>query len=89
MRIDIFGKQDCAVCNTTKRKLNHFLGKWGLTDKIELQWIDLDTVDGRAEGAFEDVMNVPTVIVRRDSSEIKRWDGEVPDSNELREIIDA
>ena len=89
MRIDIFGKQDCAVCNTTKRKLNHFLSKWGLADKIELQWIDLDTVDGLAEGAFEDVMNVPTVIVRRDSSEIKRWDGEVPDSNELREIIGA
>ncbi len=89
MRIDIFGKQDCAICNTTKRKLNHFLHKWGLAGKIELKWIDLDTVDGRAEGAFEDVMNVPTVIVRRDSSEIKRWDGEVPNSNELREIIDA
>ncbi len=89
MRIDIFGKQDCAICNTTKRKLDHYLDKWGLAGKVEMKWIDLDTVDGRAEGAFEDVMNVPTVIVRRGSSETRRWDGEVPKSDELRQIIDA
>jgi len=89
MRIDIFGKQDCAICNTTKRKLNHYLDKWGLADKVEMKWIDLDTVDGRAEGAFEDVLNIPTVIVRGDSSEIRRWDGEVPKSDDLRQTIDA
>ena len=89
MQIDIFGKVDCARCETTKRKLTHFLEKWSLTDAVEMTWVDLDTVDGRAEGAFHDVLNAPTVIVRKDGEELHRWDGEVPDSNEMKSLLQA
>ena len=89
MKIEIFGKQDCARCETTKKKVTHYLQKWNMTDSVELAWIDLDTVDGRAEGAFQDVMNTPTVILKNDDDELHRWDGVVPDSNEMRSLLEA
>lgn len=89
MKIDVFGKKDCAICESTKRKLNHFLGKWDMADSVPMEWFDMETLDGRSEGALEDVLNIPTVILRDDENEIRRWDGEMPDSQELRDLLSA
>ena len=39
--------------------------------------------------AFQDVMNTPTVILKNDDDELHRWDGVVPDSNEMRSLLEA
>jgi thioredoxin-like negative regulator of GroEL len=35
------------------------------------------------------VFSVPTVILLRDGQEVKRWSGELPDSNEVRSYLGA
>jgi len=87
VRISIFGKQGCAKCETTKRKLNHFLAQWQLDHEVALTFHDMDTVDGRAEGAFHDVLNIPVTRIEREGMEVARWDGEVPASDRVREAI--
>ena len=68
MKIEVFGKQGCALCQTTKRKLAHFIEKWGRSDKVEMAFVDMETVEGLAEGAFRDVSDVPTTIISDNGS---------------------
>ncbi len=86
-KIRLFGKNGCAKCKTTKNKLNHFLSEWKLQE-VEMQFHDLDTVDGLAEGAFYDVGNaIPVVLVEKDGRQAARWDGEVPNSQAVRMVL--
>ena len=89
MEILIFGKPSCAKCRTTKNKLSHFLDKWGVAGTVPLTYHDLETVDGMTEGAFRDVMGMPTVIVDNDSRELARWTATVPGSSELKQMVAA
>ena len=88
MKVEVFGKANCAVCQSTKRKLAHFIDKWGYMDRVELVNIDMDTVDGMAEGAFRDVGEIPTTIISDGDRDIARWEGAPPPSDEVREILD-
>ena len=88
VRISIFGKQGCARCDTTKKKVTHFLSKWELDHKVEMVFHDLDTLDGRAEGAFYDVADeIPLTVIERDGQQVARWEGDVPNSASVREVI--
>lgn len=87
MVVEVFGKEDCAICQTTKRKLSHFLEKWGYSDRVDMVFINMDTVDGMAESAFRDVIDVPTTIVSEDGKTFGRWEGAVPPSDEVREVL--
>jgi len=84
MRVRIFGKKDCAKCETTKNKFNHFLTKSGNANETELEFYDMDTVDGMAEGAFNDVLHVPTTIIEKEDRILARWEGEVPGTGEFK-----
>ena len=42
----------------------------------DVVFFDMDTVDGMAEGAFRDVADIPTTIVRDSGVDLARWDGE-------------
>jgi len=88
MRIEVFGKQGCAVCQSTKNKLSHFLEKWGFAVKIPLAFVDMETDDGMAEGAFHDVIDVPTTIVSDDGAALARWDGTIPPSEDLKKALE-
>lgn len=89
MKVDVFGKQGCALCQTTKNKISHFIEKWGCSDKVSLRFVDMETVDGFAEGAFFDVNDVPTTIIVHDSGEmLARWDGVVPPSEDFRKAVE-
>ncbi len=88
MKIEVFGKEGCAVCQTTKRKLSHFLEKWGHGEKVELAFVDMETVEGLAESAFQDVTAIPTTIISDKSGQLKRWEGAVPPSEEVKRILD-
>ncbi|MBI4845840.1 MAG: thioredoxin family protein [Candidatus Omnitrophica bacterium] len=87
MKIKVFGKKGCAKCETTKNKLTHFITKWDVDNKVELVFHDMDTIDGMAEGAYNDVLHIPTTIVEKENQVVARWDGEVPISDKVKEHI--
>ena len=83
MKIKVFGKKNCAKCETTKNKLGHFLKKNNYESIVGLEFHDIDTVDGMAEGAFHDVLKIPTTVIEREDSILARWEGEVPKTEEI------
>ena len=87
MQVKIFGKKDCAKCRTTKNKIEFFISKWNLKERLKILFLDLDTVEGLAEGALNDVLRIPTTILERDGNVLVRWDGEVPNSDEFKNYI--
>ena len=89
MKIKIFGKKDCAKCQTTKNKFNFFLKKWNIHDKVSVDFYDMDTVDGMAEGAFHNVGEIPTTILENGGAEKARWPGEVPKSKDVKKHLVA
>jgi len=89
VRILIFGKTECAKCKTTKHKVSHIVSTLE-PGQVEVFFHDQETPDGRAEGAFYDVnpSKIPLTVMEKDGREAARWDGEVPDSQALRLIIE-
>ncbi len=84
MKFEVYGKSGCAKCKSTKDKLTHLLGKADAGD-VALAFHDVETVEGMAEGAFNDVRSVPTVILRSDEGEpLARWEGVLPPSGEVQ-----
>jgi hypothetical protein len=88
VRIELFGKTDCGRCESAKRKLNHYLEKWAATDRAEVVYHDMGSVDGLAEGAFKDVHEVPTLIVSAGAGELARWSRDMFDSKTLKGLLD-
>ena len=85
MRFEVFGKPDCAMCKSTKDKLTHLLTKDQAAGAIGLAFVDMDSIQGRAEGAFYDVRNVPTTLLWSDDEEpLARWEGCIPPSTEIK-----
>ena len=89
LKVKIFGKENCGKCRSTKNKLKFFISKWNFAEMVELLFYDMDTVDGMAEGAYHNVLNIPTTIFENDGSQLMRWDGEVPKSEEFRHHFEA
>ncbi|MFH1459900.1 MAG: thioredoxin family protein [Candidatus Omnitrophota bacterium] len=87
MNIKVFGKKGCAKCETTKNKIKHFVAKWEVDDQVKLDFHDMDTVDGMAEGAYNDVLQIPTTIFEKDNEVVARWEGEVPHSEKIKEHL--
>ena len=85
MEVQVFGKQNCGKCESTKHKVEHYIRKLGVAGSVSYIFFDVDTVDGMAEGAFYDVHDVPTTIIRQGDADLARWDGVVPDSIELKQ----
>ena len=90
MIIEIYGMQDCELCESAKKKVAHFLNKWQLNDSVKILFQDVGTVDGAAEGDFFDVFQVPAVLLKRNRDEVvARGDGQAPPSEELRRRLSA
>jgi len=88
MKFEVFGKVGCAMCESTKAKLAHLLGK--TEAPAEVAFIDVSSIEGRAEGAFNDVRKVPTTILRSDAgAAVARWEGRVPPSAEIQAFLGA
>jgi len=87
MNIRIFGKETCSLCQSAKKKISFFLAHWNCQDKIEVTYYNLDNPDGLAEGAFYDVGKIPTTILEKNGEIIKKWEGTVPLSEELKESL--
>jgi thiol-disulfide isomerase/thioredoxin len=83
MTVAIFGKEDCHRCKAAQKKIAFFLNKWGLSETVATKFYDMSTVDGMAEGAFYDVLDIPTTIIFADGKSLARWEGKLPLSSEL------
>lgn len=87
MEVKIFGKKDCAKCQTTKNKFNFFLKKWNISDKAKISFYDMDAVDGLTESAYYGVGKIPTTVIENDGEEKIRWSGEVPKSEDFKKYL--
>ncbi|MGO8703268.1 MAG: hypothetical protein ACLQVA_05570 [Candidatus Brocadiia bacterium] len=85
-RILIFGKAECAKCKTTKHKVSHLI-TGEPAHHVEMVFHDMETLDGRAEGAFYDVNKIPATVIEQEDRQVARWDGDVPDSQAIHRLI--
>ncbi|MFA5370036.1 MAG: thioredoxin family protein [Candidatus Omnitrophota bacterium] len=87
MKIKVFGKKNCAKCETTKNKINHYLKKSNNPLSASLEFHDLDTVEGMTEGAYNDILKVPTTLIENGDDVLVRWDGEVPKTEDFAHYL--
>ena len=88
MEVKVFGKPGCEFCKTTVKKFETFLGRWGITEKVDLKFFDMETdVDGMAEGAFYSVSKIPATVIEKEGDLLARWDGEVPISRDFEKLF--
>ncbi len=82
MKIKIFWKKNCSHCPQAKK-----IGKM-IEDKAEVQYCDIDTVEGLAEACMLNVMSTPTImIVDNEGNETEAWRGTVPKIEDIEERI--
>lgn len=82
VQVKVFGKPGCEFCKTTVKKFETFFKRW--ETKAPLEFFDMETVDGLAEGAFYSVTKIPSTIIEKGDEILSRWDGKVPLSSEFK-----
>jgi thiol-disulfide isomerase/thioredoxin len=87
IKVRVFGRHECDACKAAVEKITYFSRKWGKGATTSIDFIDMDTVDGLAEGAYSDVYDIPTVIIEDESRELVRWVKKVPASGEFRDYF--
>jgi glutaredoxin len=88
MEVKVFGKPGCEYCKTTYKKFETFLGRWNINSSlVKLDFFDMETVDGLAEGAFYGVTKIPSTVIEKEGQVLARWDGKVPLSEEFKGLF--
>lgn len=80
-KIYVFGKPSCPVCKDARNKLQYFKEKKKFD--ADIVYYDMETLDGLVEGAYNEVIDIPTVIVFNDDHELVRWVKKPPVSEEF------
>lgn len=80
-KVLVFGKTGCSVCKDTLEKIEYFKNKHNI--QAEVKYLDMESVDGLAEGAYHDVSDIPTVVIMNDDDELARWVKKPPISEEF------
>jgi thioredoxin-related protein len=77
--VKFFSRDYCPYCVPVKEIMKE-LQQNGIT----VQQFDIDSVDGRAEAMFYDVMGTPsTVMVDKKGNELLSWRSKVPSAGEI------
>lgn len=84
IRVSVFGKKGCGACKAAVDKIVHFSNRWGTAEDTDIDFVDMETPDGLAEGAYRDVYEIPTVILEEGGQEVARWVKKVPLSREFK-----
>jgi glutaredoxin len=84
VKLLFFVKQDCGACKNAREKVDFFLQKWGASDSVATETVNLSTEDGLVEAAMRAVADIPTIILEDDGGEVARWTKKAPASEELR-----
>jgi len=84
MEVIVFGKLKCGKCKGAQSRVSFLVNKLGLTGAVPVRFVDLETIDGRAEGAFHDVYDaVPVTIIQNEGRSLGRWEGKPPKTEEM------
>ncbi|MDO9555625.1 MAG: thioredoxin family protein [Atribacterota bacterium] len=79
MKVKIFWQKNCPHCPEAKN-----LGRQ-LEKEMEVQYFNVDTVDGLAEASYYDIASTPSIVVLdNNENEIKTWRGKTPRLEEVR-----
>ncbi|HER24173.1 MAG TPA: hypothetical protein ENO17_03865 [Candidatus Atribacteria bacterium] len=82
MKIKIFWQNNCPHCPQAK-KIGGQLEK-----EAEVQYFDVDTVDGLGEASFYDIVSTPSIVLLdQNDHEIKIWRGKTPPLEEIRKEV--
>ncbi|MBN1263664.1 MAG: thioredoxin family protein [Candidatus Pacebacteria bacterium] len=77
MILKIFTRNNCPKCPPAKKLGRDLENKSQV--RIQIEWFDVDKIEGMAEGAFYQVMATPTMILVDDKGKIAaEWRGKVP-----------
>jgi hypothetical protein len=85
VKFKIFGKKSCEVCHNVYQKMEYFRNHWLQNGAID--YYDMETIDGLAEGAYNDVYDIPTVVLERGGKELNRWIKIPPTFEELKTMF--
>ena len=88
VEIKVFGKPGCEFCKTSVKKFDTFLNHWDIKEKVPLNFYDMETVDGMAEGAFYSVTKIPATVIEKNGEMLARWDGKVPLSEDFKQYFE-
>jgi thiol-disulfide isomerase/thioredoxin len=80
-KVLIFGKPTCPVCKDAHKKVRYFKKKEHFD--AEILYYDVETIDGLTESAFNEVSDIPTVIIYDNKQELARWVKQPPVSEEF------
>ncbi len=84
MKLKIFWKENCPDCPKAKK-----IGEM-IKEKIEVQYCNVDTIEGLSEACMMNVMSTPSVIlVDKDNKEMEAWRGVVPEFDNIKEKISS
>lgn len=89
IKIKIFGKTSCDACKAVKDKFSFFLNHWKLSGQVQIEYYDLETVDGLSQGAYLDALDFPTTILEKEGQELARWKKTVPTSQEFKQYFES
>jgi len=82
--VKFFSKDSCPNCPPAK-EIAEDLKRRG----VIVQYFDVDSVDGRAEAMFYDVMGTPsTVLVDERGNELMSWRGKAPDKQAILGVFE-
>ncbi len=79
MRLKLFWRRNCATCIPAKAVCEGLRG-----EGLEVEYVDMEELEGRAEAAFYQVMATPTaVLVDGRGEEVASWRGVIPDRGDI------
>lgn len=80
-RVKFFFKQDCPKCPAAKEVISRLQG-------VEVEFYDLEDLDGLTEGAYYMVVATPTtIVVDENGREVASWRGEIPEEQKLKALL--
>lgn len=82
LKMKVFWQKDCPNCPKAKE-----IGE-KLEKELEVQYCDVDTVDGLTEACLYQVMSTPSlVVIDEKGEEIESWKGILPEIDYIRKKI--
>ncbi|MBI4777374.1 hypothetical protein HY792_00390 [Candidatus Desantisbacteria bacterium] len=87
MEFKVFGTKECSGCKTSMKQLDFYLKRWEISDQVDLCFYDMETAEGLAEGAYHEVVKIPTTILMNTVSPLARWEGIVPPADDVRSYL--
>lgn len=84
MEVKVFGTNGCPKCKIVVNYMDDIVKEY---KGVSLKYYDMETVDGLEEGAFNEVVEIPTIILLDRDGIVGRWSGELPSREDLLKEI--